>query len=604
VPALIGALYFYLRGLPGEGWYSGRVMDGPKWFAELAYTMATKLNVTYDTVIAIIAAAGPVMMCFFFVDRPVRFALCVAAILGYSKFRQTYRDGNDIIYSERSFFGILKVEQDLEANPFSYRDRESGRMRPFRHVDDTLMIAQRYRYLRLVHGTTLHGQQLAYAEGDQTGLQHRHVLDDFQMILPGGTPWDEVAVFGATHAYDPRQEPLTYYHRTGPVGAMYNELRTRKGGADFNADVAMVGLGTGSAACYAHKGQHLTFYEIDPAVEKLVSDEAHDGKNAFFTFVPAARERGAKVTIRMGDARLKLNEDKDRQYALLLVDAFSSDSIPVHLLTTEAVQLYLDRMTEDGLLALHISNRWVRLEPVVSAIAKKLNLTARVWSDDNERGHAGKTASSWVVLARKPEYLGRLFSPLGDLPFATAPDEKGDDRQRYHFKASTEGTFGRPLFDSELSALLAAEFEELDSGRQRELNLAGEGAWEGWAERKYADLCDPDGSRRLALLGGATTPFAYLEAYRGWFQDRLDHADTTQKQRLKTILGLIREYGPERTLQGVMLQQSGHGFRRLESFAQVEAWTDDYADVMRVMDIPGLQSVRRFFGLATPLRSR
>ena len=92
----------------------------------------------------------------------------------------------------------------------------------------------------------------------------------------------------------------------------------------------------------------------------------------------------------MGDARLKLKEHTDRKYALLLVDAFSSDAIPVHLLTSEAVQLYMDRITDDGILALHISNKYVRLEPVVGAIAADLGLTARLWSDSAERGRPGQ----------------------------------------------------------------------------------------------------------------------------------------------------------------------------------------------------------------------
>ncbi|HVL16032.1 MAG TPA: hypothetical protein VM529_25890, partial [Gemmata sp.] len=292
IPVAIGAIYYILRSLPGEGWYAGTAINGPVWFFNLIDTLSKKLNVTYSTVIAIISAAGPVMMCFFFVDRPLRFALCVLAILGYSKFRQTYRDGNNLLYSERSFFGILKVEEVQDDNPLTYYDRQAGRRVALRHPDDSLMIAQEYRFLKLVHGTTLHGQQLAYMPDDPHGLKYRHVLDDFQMVLPGGTVWDDVAVTGAIHAYDPRQEPLTYYHRTGPVGAMYNELRTRKNGADYDADVAMVGLGTGSAACYAHRGQHLTFYEIDPAVKHLVADT-----DEFFSFVKGAEARGAKVTI-------------------------------------------------------------------------------------------------------------------------------------------------------------------------------------------------------------------------------------------------------------------------------------------------------------------
>jgi hypothetical protein len=266
-------------------------------------------------------------------------------------------------------------------------------------------------------------------------------------------------------------------------------------------------------------------------------------------------------------------------------------------------------MTEDGLLALHISNRWVRLETVVSAIANKLGLTARVWSDDSERGFEGKTASSWVVLARKPEYLGRLFTPLGDLPFPLTGDESGNDRMRYRVVSTTEGNITQQIFESPLRSLLVAEFEELEyetgpnTTRQDDLNRAEDpiAAWLGWTERKYASLCDPDGSQRLALFRETFTPFAYLEAYRAWFAARTEQADTPVKQRLRTILGLMRQYGPESTLERVIHHEFGHGFRRLETFAQVEAWTDDYADVMRVMSIPGLQRVRKFFGLPAPL---
>src|SRR5262249_25595259 len=126
------------------------------------------------------------------------------------------------------------------------------------------------------------------------------------------------------------------------------------------------------------------------------------------------RNRGATVDFRMGDARLKLQEDTDRKYALLMVDAFSSDAIPVHLLTREAVQMYMERLTDDGLLALHISNKFVKLEPVVAAIARDLGIVARVWNDDAEK-RPGKTASSWVIVAKDNKTLGGLYSPIGDL---------------------------------------------------------------------------------------------------------------------------------------------------------------------------------------------
>src|SRR5438093_948009 len=128
-----------------------------------------------------------------------------------------------------------------------------------------------------------------------------------------------------------------------------------------------------------------------------------------FTYVDDARQRGALLDFRMGDARLELKKDTDRKYALLLVDAFSSDAIPVHLLTKEAVEMYMDRLTEDGILALHISNKYVQLEPVVAQIAKALKLEARVWNDGE--GPPGKTASSWVALARDEKTLGSLARP-------------------------------------------------------------------------------------------------------------------------------------------------------------------------------------------------
>ena len=133
--------------------------------------------------------------------------------------------------------------------------------------------------------------------------------------------------------------------------------------------------------------------------------------DTYFTFVKDARDRGAEIEIVMGDARLKLKEHTDRKYALLLVDAFSSDAIPVHLLTTEAVQLYMNRITDDGILALHISNKYVSLEPVVAQITSDLGLTARLWSDNLERGRPGKTASSWVVVAKDVKTLGTLGLP-------------------------------------------------------------------------------------------------------------------------------------------------------------------------------------------------
>src|SRR5262249_16564197 len=142
---------------------------------------------------------------FFFVDRPLRFALCAAAILAPI----TVRNANSgVIHTERSFFGILKIEENTH------------RQRPvIEGPDGKLIFAGESTYYRLVHGTTLHGTQFHEFKNN--------VLDMFQ-CLTALNSWDNIAVAGANHAFDPRKDPLTYYHRTGPVGAMFRELYTRK----------------------------------------------------------------------------------------------------------------------------------------------------------------------------------------------------------------------------------------------------------------------------------------------------------------------------------------------------------------------------------------
>src|SRR5205823_1911748 len=118
-----------------------------------------------------------------------------------------------------------------------------------------------------------------------------------------------------------------------------------------------------SLAAYGKAGQSVTFYEIDRLVRRLAEDPQ------YFTFVTYARARGVKLDIVMGDARLKLEGAPNGTYALLAVDAFSSDANPVHLLTREAVQMYFDKLAPDGILALHVSNRDLSLPRVVARLA-------------------------------------------------------------------------------------------------------------------------------------------------------------------------------------------------------------------------------------------
>jgi spermidine synthase len=222
---------------------------------------------------------------------------------------------------------------------------------------------QTYDFRRLIHGTTMHGKQYRDPE------------------------W--------------RDFPTSYYHPSGPMGQLMDVYNR-----DGRRNMAVIGLGTGTMACFARPGQHLTFYDIDPVVRRLSFDRA----NPYFTFVKDAQDRGADVDLVMGDARLTMERQhlsEDQKYGIIVVDAFSSDAIPVHLMTREALDIYLDKLTEDGLIVFHISNRYLDLRPVLANLAKDRGL-ATIYQSDNSEQYPGKARSTWVVLARKDEY----FEPL------------------------------------------------------------------------------------------------------------------------------------------------------------------------------------------------
>jgi hypothetical protein len=200
-----------------------------------------------------------------------------------------------------------------------------------------------------------------------------------------------------------RAEPLAYYQRRGPVGQLFAELGRRPGALRM----AVIGLGTGTLAAYARPGDRLTFYEID----RLVRDVAFDPR--YFTYAADARDRGASLRMELGDARIRLDavrrERPEERYDVVLVDAFSSDAIPVHLLTREALRLYFDMLGSRGILALHISNRYLRLEPVVANLAEDGRYAGLLQHGDTGDVRGGVEAS-WVLLARRPEDFGEMAS--------------------------------------------------------------------------------------------------------------------------------------------------------------------------------------------------
>jgi hypothetical protein len=192
-----------------------------------------------------------------------------------------------------------------------------------------------------------------------------------------------------------RLQPLSYYHPSGPAGEAFKALAE----SALDKPVAIVGLGAGAMACYGKRGQDFVFYEIDALVERIARDQT------LFTYL---RDCLPRVSVHIGDARVTVGRAAGQTYGIFVLDAFSGDAIPIHLLTREAVELYLSKLVPDGVLLFHISNRHMDLVPVVDRVAAELKLTAFLRHDvgvsDLERAE-GRQPSTWVVLARQPKRL-------------------------------------------------------------------------------------------------------------------------------------------------------------------------------------------------------
>jgi hypothetical protein len=279
-----------------------------------------------------VAFSVPLVICYLFLFRPVRFGLGIAAVL----FAAQFRDGvhGKLLYAERSFFGVHRVTLDPTGE-----------------------------FVQLVHGSTVHGMQ-------------RRDTQDFA------------------------PEPLTYYHRSGPIGQVFTLPPLN----EAQPPVAVVGLGAGSLASYVAQGQELDFYEIDPVVRRIAEDDR------YFTFL---KQCSGKYQIILGDARLKLAQSESGRYGLIVIDAFSSDAVPVHLLTREALGMYLDKLATGGLIACNVSSRYLELRPVLSNLAAERRLICLSRADielSPQERLDGKSPSIWVVLARQREDLGPLTS--------------------------------------------------------------------------------------------------------------------------------------------------------------------------------------------------
>jgi hypothetical protein len=330
----------------------------------------------------------PLIVAYFFVDRPARFALGLGALF----LAGTLDAGMQgrVLHVERNFLGVIKVTESPDG-----------------------------QFVRMVHGSTVHGQQ-------RKEPRPQYVAS-FALAVGATNPLNEVSILAAADSrWDDRHRPLTYYYPTGPAGITFRFLVD---GWKGPRRIGAVGLGTGAIASYARKDQDWTFYELDPAVERLARD------HRYFTYLRDSPARSLTVVI--GDARLRLAAEPDSSFDLLVLDAFSSDAIPIHLLTAEAFELYERKLADGGVILLHLSNRYLDLPPVVATVVRSMTRPMAVRMNDDlgvsdREKDEGKSPSVWVIVARRDEDFGPLtrsirgFLPVRETKAPRWTDDRAD----------------------------------------------------------------------------------------------------------------------------------------------------------------------------------
>jgi hypothetical protein len=228
-------------------------------------------------------------------------------------------------------------------------------------------------YRVLMHGTTIHGAQ--------------RLRDDNGKPI-GGKP-----------------EPITYYTRNSPIGQAIRAVREKKGGP---IRIAAIGHGTGTISCLTEAGDSLDFYEIDRSIVRISREEN------YFTFVANCAPDSSVI---LGDARLTLAKAPDGSYDIIIVDAFSSDAIPIHLMTREAMAIYLQKSAKGGLVVMHVSNRHLELTSVVAGVAAANGAITREYygRDEDREDRKQEYNDSSYLFSSVVAVVGRSDDDFGEL---------------------------------------------------------------------------------------------------------------------------------------------------------------------------------------------
>lgn len=235
------------------------------------------------------------------------------------------------------------------------------------------------------------------------------VTEDYDSGL--GAPYRQLTNGGIIHGMQNlgegmRDDPTTYYGPTTGIGKALNSIKDNP-----KARVGVVGMGAGTVSCYAEKGQTYRFYDINPDVVRIAQKH--------FTYLEDLEARGATLQIRIADARLAMDHEPDQGFDVLLLDAFSGDSVPVHLLTLEAFAIYKRHMKPDGIIAVHITNRYLVLAPVIAKIAAEMGYrTTRIATESDGGDH---DSTDYMLLTNNGAFLA-----------ATPEDLVGDEVELKH----------------------------------------------------------------------------------------------------------------------------------------------------------------------------
>jgi hypothetical protein len=374
--------------------------------------------------------------------RPIRFGLTITAILLVTGIRADTERGEETLYRGRSYFGILRVLQQYGEPLREYEVALVGGVK-----------GEEPPYHYLMHGTTHHGLNYQSPRG-----LRRLATTYYHRYGPVGVIMERFNWF-STPFLNKELAPQDTYHADARIVAsaigMGGDMCSQLGNLWSDPPYACVGLGTGTMASYSRPFQHMTFYEIDDTIKSF-----HIREDPFFDYVPDAKKRGAGIEIIMGDARLSMSQEPDQHtgyyhrregyYYAIELDAFSSDAIPIHLISKEAIQMYFTKLAPDGVLMVHTSNRHVDLVSPVTDVAKSLGLKWRVAKDGGKRFNSegqelferGLFSSEYVMLARTDKRLdqGKEFNVLPpETPEAQEAYETGGSRaeELYQYRHPT-----------------------------------------------------------------------------------------------------------------------------------------------------------------------